>query len=334
LFGFIDNILVLDGFYPGIPVYDQGGWHAGPLPPNADTTFNDASFYLVRVSAPGDLMLATSGVEVGREKDGKNQQVTFAAGPARDFYIAASKDFVKESKTEGETVVNSFTLPGFEKGSELALNTAVEALKDYSQRYGSYPYTEFDVVSTPMQGATGIEYPGIVGINKLIYDENESIGGAPAFVMLETTVAHEVGHQWFYNVVGNDQAKQPWVDESLTQYLTAMYFKDEYGQKSMEQYEQSWANRWNRVNDEAKPIGLPAADYQGAEYSAIVYGRGPIFIKTLAETMGQDTFDQFLKEYVDKFEWQVSSTEEFKKLAETTCTCNMDELFTEWVYSK
>ena len=100
--------------------------------------------------------------------------------------------------------------------------------------------------------------------------------------MLETTVAHEVGHQWFYNTVGNDQANEPWVDESLTQYITSMYFLDEYGQNGMDLYRESWTSRWERVKKDATPIGLPATDYEGASYSAIIYGRGPIFIQTLA----------------------------------------------------
>ncbi|NMB70606.1 MAG: M1 family metallopeptidase, partial [Bacteroidales bacterium] len=198
IFGFIDNILVLDGFYPGIPVYNKAGWHAGPLPPNADTTFNDASFYLVRVKAPANLVLVTSGLEMDKSIKGDQLGTTFAAGPARDFYIAGSTQFTKVSKAIGETVVNSYSLPDYQKGAEIALTTSIEALQDFSTRYGAYPYTEFDVVSTPMQGATGIEYPGVVGINKLIYDPNQTISGVSAFAMLETTVAHEVGHQWFY----------------------------------------------------------------------------------------------------------------------------------------
>jgi hypothetical protein len=331
IFGFIDNIMVLDGFYPGIPVYDSAGWHAGPLPANADTTFNDASFYLVRVTAPADLVLITSGVEVDKSTKGNQQVTTFAAGPARDFYIAGSTQFTKVSKTIGETVVNSYGLPDFQKGAELALNTSVEALKDFSVRYSAYPYTEFDVVSTPMQGATGIEYPGVVGINKLVYDPSQTISGAPAFVILETTVAHEVGHQWFYNMVGNDQANEPWVDESLTQYVTGMYFLDEYGQNGMDHYRESWTSRWKRVDEANIPIGMPAADYQGAEYSAIVYGRGPIFFQTLADSMGQAVFDKFLLDYVKKYEWQVSSTEDIKTLSEVHCQCDLSPLFTQWI---
>ncbi len=334
LFAVIDNILALDGFYPMIPAYDDLGWHVGPLPPNADTTYNDVSFYLVRVTAPTDLVMVTSGVEVANVKDQNQQVVTFAAGPARDFYLAASPDFVKISKTVGETKVNSYTLADREEGAKRALNVAAAALEGFGERYGNYPYTEFDVASTPMQGAIGIEYPGVVGITRLAYDPDQQISGAPAFVILQATVAHEVGHQWFYNSVGNDQINEPWLDESLTQYITGMFFLDEYGPSGMDQYQETWFNRWNRVSQEEIPIGKPAAEYKGPEYSAIIYGRGPIFLQELADKMGQEVFDVFLLDYTQTYQWQVSTTADFKQLAEEHCHCDLTTMFEEWVYLK
>ncbi len=113
-----------------------------------------------------------------------------------------------------------------------------------------------------------------------------------------------------------------------------MYFLDEYGQNSMDQYRESWTSRWERVNKDATPIGLPAKDYEGAGYSAIIYGRGPIFVQALAESMGQSTFDAFMMDYAQKFQWQISSTAEFKSLAEVHCQCDLTDLFSKWVYSK
>lgn len=331
LLGYMDGILVLDGFYPAIPVYDADGWHAGPLTPNADTTFQDASFYVVRVTAPAELTLITSGVQVERSEPGGYQMVTFAAGPARDFYIAASDRFTRLSVKIGETTVNSYAFKDRGEGSQLALDTAARAIRAFSERFGTYPYTEFDVVSTPMQGATGIEYPGITGINKTVYDPAETVSGAPAFVILEATVAHEVGHQWFYNLVGNDQANQPWLDEAVTQYATGLYFLDQSGAQGMESYRDSWLSRWDRVEQAAIPIGLPAGSYQGREYGAIVYGRGPLFVEALAQTMGQPAFDQFMQDYCQTFQWNISTEALFKQLAEQHCQCDLTPLFVEWV---
>jgi len=259
LFGYLNDILVLDGFYPAIPVYDEQGWRAGKVPPNADTTFQDASFYVVRVTAPAALTLIASGVQVDRTQQADRQTVTFAAGPARDFYLAASDRLVVVSETIGETTVNSYAFKDRTEGSQVALRTAINAIESFSARLGAYPYTEFDVVSTPMQGATGIEYPGITGINLAVYDLNATISGVPAPVMLESTVAHEVGHQWFYNAIGNDQHNEPWLDEAVDQYVTGLYFLDRYGQSGLKSYRDSWLSRWDRVKREPIPIGQPAS---------------------------------------------------------------------------
>jgi aminopeptidase N len=64
-------------------------------------------------------------------------------------------------------------------------------------------------------------------INRELYDPQAEIAGTNSTVILESTVAHETGHQWFYNGVGSDQTNEPWLDESVTQYITGEYFYDQ-----------------------------------------------------------------------------------------------------------
>jgi hypothetical protein len=333
LLGIIDGILVLDGFYPAIPVYDERGWHVGPVPPNADETFQQASFYLLRLTTPDDLLVAATWVSVDRQRLGTHQVLTIAAGPARDFYVAASTQYAVISETVGETTVNSYALPGHDEAARVALHTAAEALASYGARLGAYPYTEFDVVSTPLQGAYGIEYPGIVGISRSLYQPQASTSGGAEPAVLESTVAHEAGHQWFYNVVGNDQISEPWLDEATVQYLTGLYFLDSYGQEGYAGYRQSWLSRWERVDRRPMPIGLSAASYTPTEYGAILYGRGPLFVEALAQRLGQPTFDRFLRDDYQSQRWGIATTGTFRALAEAHCHCDLAPLFAEWVYA-
>ena len=237
------------------------------------------------------------------------------------------------SETVGETTVNSYAIPERADGAELALEFATGALKSYNERFGPYPYTEFDVVGTPML-ALGMEYPGIVAIALDLYDPNEEIRGLPSQVMLEGTVAHEVAHQWFYNVVGNDQLDEPWLDEAVVQYATGLYYVDAYDEAAAQRYRESWYGRWDRVDRADVPVGLPAGDYTGKEYGAIVYGRGPLFISALAEAMGQETFDQFLRDYYQSNKWGIGTADAFRRLAEDHCQCDLTALFQEWVYQR
>jgi aminopeptidase N len=144
-------------------------------------------------------------------------------------------------------------------------------------------------------------------------------------------VAHEVGHQWFYSVLGNDQIDEPWLDESLTQHVTYLYFVDTYGEENAEGFRQSFLGRWDRVDRADIPVGLPAGDYSGAEYSAIVYGRGPLFFDALKAEMGEQDFDAFLRDYYQENKWDIATGAELKAMAEEHCGCDLTPLFAQWI---
>ena len=86
------------------------------------------------------------------------------------------------------------------------LNAAARALTTFSQRYGPYPWSTYTVIVEADRSALGDEYPTLVFISTDL----------PANV-----VTHETAHQWFYSLVGDDQARDPWLDESLAEWATA-----------------------------------------------------------------------------------------------------------------
>lgn len=330
VFATIDDVLALAHFYPQIAVYDDEGWNIEPPPPNADVTYADTALYLVRVTAPAEQVMVTSGNEIDRQTAGDEQIVTIAAGPVRDFYIASSDRYTLVSDTVGETTVNSYGFPEFAEQNEQVLEVATTALASLGARLGEYPFVEFDVAPTPNL-ALGVEYPGAVVIRSALYDPEATLGQTPALFYTEATVAHEVGHQWFYSVVGNDQLDEPWLDEALTQYVTFLYFLDTYGPQGGDGFRDSFIDRWERVDRADIPIGMPAGEYDSAEYGAIVYGRGPLFFEALSEEMGQETFEAFLRDYYQQNKWDISTGQELKALAEAHCDCDLSSIFAEWV---
>jgi aminopeptidase N len=83
----------------------------------------------------------------------------------------------------------------------LLLADARAALQAHAQRFGPYPWPAFTVVASNMDRFSW-EYPTIVFVS----------ANAPD---VAAGVAHEIGHQWFYSLVGNNQARDPWLDETL-----------------------------------------------------------------------------------------------------------------------
>jgi aminopeptidase N len=329
---YYDDVLALAHAYPMIAVYDDEGWNA-EIPKNyGDVTYSDASFYVVRISAPKELTLVTTGSEISHNEAGQTQVLTVANGPARDFYLAASPQFQEVTRKVGDVTIYSFSKGDEKAGAESALKIAAQAVDDFSKHYAPYPYTELDVVATPTL-AGGIEYPGLVVIANRIYDVTTDSPDVSARFYLDGVVAHEVGHQWFYNLVGDDQLDDPWLDEAFAQFATLQYFKDEYGSGGENGLRASFESRWEQVDHANIPIGKPVAAYTEPEYGAIVYGRGPLFLVALRDKMGNDVFDQFMKDYTTQLSWGIATPQFMQSLAEKHCGCNLASLFEEWVYS-
>ena len=326
--GYAGGVLSLAYCYPMIPAFE--GWNH-PLPvTHGDFIFNEVSFYLVQISMPEELILAAPGIQVGSRRADGRREVVFALGPSRDLYLALSREFAVLKQQVGETEIRSYARKEDEAGSQRALSTAASAVRSFGERFGMYPYRTLTLVSVPFT-AYGLEFPGIIINARRLYDLSQNYSGIPASVLLESTTAHEVAHQWFYASVGNDQLLEPWLDEAPTQYATWLYYKDRYGSSAAQGFFQSLDDRWDRVGRAEIPIGRPVGAYTPKEYGAIVYGRGPLFIHALFEYLGAEVFDGFFREYTNTFEWKIVDSLEFEAAAEEACNCQLDELFEQWV---
>ena len=320
---YYENVLALAHAYPMISVYDDEGWNAEIPPQSGDVTYADMSFFLVTVEAPKNLTLVGSGREISRQETGNRQTVRYEAGPVRDFYLAASPEYKVVSKEVNGITLRFYAPDNFQRGAESALEAAAKSLEVFGKRYTSYPYSELDFVTTPTY-ALGIEYPGMIAITEWIVDPDNSY--------LEATVAHEIAHQWFYNLVGNDQLDDPWLDESLSQFATLEYFSDKYGQTGALGFRLDLEGRWNSIGQAEIPVGLPVRDYTDSEYSGIVYGRGGLFFEALRDEMGSEKFDAFMKEYVKTNAWDIATPQKFQSQAELVCGCDLTDLFKDWIF--
>ena len=329
-FGYAAGVLALAQFYPTVPRIGSAGWDLETPPLFGDMTTADPALYDVWVTAPTGMTLVATGVTaaVTDNRDGTTTSY-FVGGPQREFNLVASRDFEVKSRQVGDVTINSYYAPGHEPGGQAVLDWASEAFSIYQAAFGAYPYTELDIAATPTD-AGGVEYPGLVVIADRMYDQAGERGS-----FFEIAVVHEVAHQWWYNLVGDDQVREPWLDEAVTQYATVLYYDARYGADGRAGIVKSFNDRWNRVkstNDQ--PIGLPVASYEGGAYGAIVYGKGPLFLLALRERMGADLFARFLKDYSAAYRWRTATTQDFWNAAETSCACQLDDLFTQWVTAR
>ncbi len=325
-YGYIDGVLALPNAYPLIPVYDDEGWNVELAPTYGDATFTDVALYLVRVTLPEEIILATSGVIVDEQENGDGTTTyTAASGPMRDFSLVASEAYETVRDEVGEVQVTSYYMPGDEAGGQRALDYAVQSLRIYQDLIGPYPFNELDVAATPTQ-AGGIEYPGLIVVSANLY------GGEGGFFELATV--HEVAHQWWYSLVGNDQLDEPWLDEALTQYTSLLYFQERYGADTAQAWlESAFERPYRRLleDEQDMAVGLPVEAYPEDLYGPVVYGKGPLFFHTLREQVGDEAFVEILRSYFREHRYGVAYPEDLLRVAERVSGQDLDPLYREWI---
>jgi aminopeptidase N len=229
-------------------------------------------------------------------------------------------------------MVSSVYLPGHKQSAETALSAAEESLRIYNDRIGRYPYTELELVEAPMRYALGVEFPEIVLISSDLYQTPER----PEF---SVTAAHEVAHQWWYNLVGNDVFEEPWLDEALATYSSALYYEAGPGGGSARGLTELWQERYNHMlkagGDDLVTQGLPHFEGAGqdADYGGVVYIKGALFLAALRDEIGDAAFFDGLQSYFQEFQYKIAATPDLLEAFEQSSGRDLDDIYQEWLYS-
>ncbi len=332
IYNFTNNVMILSAWYPILAVYDQHGWNLDPVSNLGDSVYSDIAFYTVTVTSPANLVIATTGVVERLSSADGFSRYRLSSGPVRDFTMALSPDYQMRSKIVEGVKVNSYFLPQHSQGGELALDIAADSLRIYNQKFAPYPYPEFDVIETPLRDAAGVEFPNIALIGSYLYDDPRSNN----FV---TTVAHEVAHQWWYNVVGNNVFSEPWLDESLTTYTSSLYYEYKFGQDAATGLLNYYQNRYDQIRARGQDdqITQNMAHFENLSdprtYGGIVYAKGALFFQALRQEVGDQAFFDALKAYYQAHQFGIAIGNDLLKSFETSSGRSLDAFYKEWLYS-
>ena len=315
-FGAHQGVMVLGHWYPELSVYDDEGWHTDPYVPLGDAYYSEASHYTLNLTLPEEVTVAATGVETARRANGDGSlTLTYQGGAARDMAVVMSPAFETISTTVAQTTINSFYLPGDLAGGQLALDVAAGSVQVYNELFGPYPYADLDVVESYflIEGSPGgMEFSGLVLISSEFY---ASEGPYTMLDMPAMVVAHEVAHQWWYGVIGDDQVDDPWLDEAFAVYSSILYFEGEQGRKGAQvQLLQNCTLPYRMVAWAGgdRPIATSLLEFDDAlTYSAIVYGKGGLFLHRLRKTIGDEQFLGLLQNYYRQFKYQVVRPNDF-----------------------
>jgi len=291
--GYYNNVYSVTNWYPIISIYDieTDTWDENPFHPVGESNYSDIANYKVSINVPGNMELASTGITNSskKEKDG-TKTYDIIAEKVRDFVFIMSPEFKVITKEVDGITVNSFYIyDGNEnttKNAEELLNLTIDALSFFGKNFGKYPYKEFDTVETYVQGFA-MEYPQLIQMGK--YNVN------PAFT--EESMIHEVAHQWWYVTVGNNEFKNPFLDESLTAFSTAYYFEKTQGKYSQHGIALSLRDRMNYFKGISSPINSSVDEINPKEWGRTVYVMGALVLEDIRQNLGEEKLLEIIRTY-------------------------------------
>jgi transcriptional regulator with XRE-family HTH domain len=316
-FGYSKRALTLGHWYPVLAPYrEEKGWYGQTFFPIGDPYVTEVADYRVVITATDGVILAGTGHET---REGNRWQ--YEAEQARSFAFAASDKYMVSSAQAGDITVLSYYFPANQEAGDVALETAVRALELFSELYGPYPYAAYRVCETEFAG--GLEFSGLTLLGSPFYDGYDGTTRTP---LIPLTV-HEVSHQWFYGLVGNDQVTQPWLDEAPAEYSAFLYYE-----RHLPDDTDWW---WTYAVDQWVPTGVVDSYIfefrnDSRPYYDAVYRRGAQFMHDLRDSMGDPAFFGFLQEYQRRNAYRLATSRDFFSLVQTYTTADLVPLQEEY----
>ncbi|MFM8370134.1 MAG: M1 family metallopeptidase [Chloroflexota bacterium] len=322
IYGYTSRQINLVNWYPFVVPYINGEW-----------TLHDPWFYgehLVYDSADYEINLkfidpattpivAASGVPEA-QPDGSTR---YTINSARTFALAASRDFQTSSTQVGDVTLTSYYFPFNEAGGQAALQASAQVLQVYGARYGAYTHKSLAIVMGDFND--GMEYSAFYYLSRDFYNLYD---GTPANYLTFVAV-HETAHQWWFEQVANDQALQPWLDESLATYSERLYYENTYPDLV------PWW--WSYRIDFYKPEGfidIPIYEGQGFRpYTNATYFQGAYFLEKVRQRIGDEAFFAFVQDYLNQGRGKIVTANDFFNILRSHSGTDISDLINQYFRS-
>jgi hypothetical protein len=308
----------LYAWYPELALRREGAWQVDPVQDFTDPTRTATAHVRLDLDVPEAMQVVSGGTEVARTTAAGRTQLTIAAPFTRNLALVLSQGLVVRTREVDGITVRSWYRPEDVQGGTRVLTACTGSMKLFNQRFGPFPFNELDAVEMPLgdDDVGGMESTGLVMIDSRPYfavrfmDDQADASVLPVFMLLNAA-AHETGHQWWYSLVGNDPYRDPWLDESLTNWSGNYWMEQEIGPGAGTM---AFSLCYTGLSVEPKPnpdrlpMTNPVPSYPNhSVYGAVIYARGALFYQWLRAQLGEEQFFAFIKAWCAEQRYAVAT---------------------------
>jgi len=210
------------------------------------------------------------------------------------------------------------------------------SIKFYSQQVGEYPYNQVTAVQGTLSAGAGMEYPNVT-----------IIGASGEARSLDNVIMHEVGHNWFYGMLGFNERKHPWMDEGLNTYIESLYMDKYYPNENLADalggvnvfgakdynriYEYYFSNlmQWRRNLNQ--PLSTPAQGFTTMNYGISVYQKTGLIFRYLQAYLGEKEARITIRKFFDQWHYKHPQPEDMKAFYEKELGEDLSWLFDDLI---
>ena len=280
---------------------------------------DDLCVYSLKVTLP-DIYTAVSEANSINVTAGKGKKYFnfLIETPVEKVTLAASSDFVVQTMREGDVEIAAYFSSANKDLISIYLKNASDFIKLYEEMLGKYPYRRFAIVENFLP--TGYSMPTYTLIGSRVL--------RLPFIP-ETSLGHEILHQWFGNSLFIDTEYGNW-SEGLTTYLADHFYDDMEGRGIL--------YRKNQMLD-YKTFVAPDQDYPPSKFSfrkndsdrSIGYGKVSLFFHMLKNLSGEKEFLDALRLLVKEKSFQRVSYGDIQDVFERTTRKKLNQFFAGWI---
>ncbi|HWY67467.1 MAG TPA: M1 family metallopeptidase [Terriglobales bacterium] len=324
-------------WFPKVGVWWHGAWNCHQFHETTEF-FADFGVFDVKLTLPQDQIVGATGAQTSSLNNSNGTKtLAFHAEDVHDFAWTADPRYkiFEDTFTGSSGPVRIRTLMQPENAAQgPRYNTiAKRTMELFDRWYGPYPYEELTIVDPASVRAGGMEYPTLITADTTWYMPD-------SFLVPETVVAHEFGHQYWYGMVATNEFEEAWLDEGINTYteiktLDALYGKDRslVNGKRITWGDAEEQHLSYQRNPRFDPIARYAFQFASERsYGDMTYGKTSCALLTLESLIGEDTMQRALRAWFERYRFTHPSGAEFLRIVEEVSGRDLGWYFNQAIY--
>ncbi len=360
--GHVGESYQITQWYPKPAVYDKNGWN--PIPYLGQGEFySEFGSFDVSITLPANYTVgATGDLQTASEVERLNalsqlpipskanndfpasvpemKTLRYTQKNVHDFGWFADKRWIVrkgEANMPSGRIVTTWAMftpanaEAWSKGNEYI----ADGLLSYSQWVGEYPYDQCTAVDGTISAGGGMEYPNVT-----------VIGSTSNPFLLAQVIVHEVGHNWFYGILGSNEREHGWMDEGINSFMETLTMESKFPEAKLYEgimddkigkllgldkfplnYQNELLYQFSSRPGKDQAISTSSEAFSSMNYGTIMYKKTGLAFNYLRNYLGDELFKKCMNTYFEEWKFKHPQPEDIEEVFERVSNKNLDWFF-------